>query len=144
MTKKITNNPLQQAAIDKVMQIILNGGDDSNIEKLIETAGPGLAARFNFTVSHLCGLIAIVTPEGRDLDESKKSYSVMKRFFPEAEYLDDCVIGAWMFPDKIDTAAKLVETLAGKGFVLDKKNQEPGLIAAAGKNTKKNQQRPQH
>ncbi|MCE9508733.1 MAG: hypothetical protein K8R48_10550 [Alphaproteobacteria bacterium] len=129
MTKKITNNPLQQAAIDKVMQIVLGGGDDSNIEQLIKAAGPGLASHFSFTLTRMGGLLAIVMPAGSDdVAESKKSCPVMKHFFPKAEYVDDCVVGLWSFPAEIDTPAKLAETLLGQGFVFDKKNQEPGLM----------------
>lgn len=123
---------LAEAAANKALLDIVKGEDPP--QALLREAGPALAKRFSFTVIQaegMDGLFAIVMPQGMtEPEDSKKSYAVMKHLCPDAEYVDDCVIGYWEFPAEIDTPLKLAEELMARGFVFDKKNQDPSLMDA--------------
>ncbi|MEZ0224005.1 MAG: hypothetical protein ACAH83_05590 [Alphaproteobacteria bacterium] len=102
---------------DKIMDAIMSGRDPSGA--LLAKADPAkLADRFSFTVINdpdMGGVMAIVTPKGCDDEESKKSYSVMQHLFPDAEYIDDCVLGLWSLPGA-DTEDKLTQKLKSAGM----------------------------
>ncbi|TAL31152.1 MAG: hypothetical protein EPN97_11230 [Alphaproteobacteria bacterium] len=102
---------------DKIMDAILQGRDAP--EDLLAKADPAkLAGRFSFTVINdpdMGGVMAIVTPKGCDDEDSKKSMTVMNHLFPDAEYVDDCVLGLWQFPG-VETEQELAAKLKSAGM----------------------------
>lgn len=102
---------------DKIMEAIMKGRDAP--EELLAKADPAtLAGRFSFTVVNdpdMGGVLAIVTPRGCDDEDSKKSITIMEHLFPEAEYVDDCVLGLWQFPG-LETEQELAAKLKSAGM----------------------------
>lgn len=102
---------------DKIMDAIMSGRDPS--DALLAKADPAaLAGRFSFTVINepdMGGIMAIVTPKGCDDEDSKKSMTVMNHLFPDAEYVDDCVLGLWQFPG-VETEQELAAKLKSAGM----------------------------
>lgn len=119
--------------VDQIMDILLEGEKDVP-QELLKKADPAeLAKRFTFTVidePDMGGVMAIVTPKGRDDEDSKKSCDVMKFLFPKAEYIDDCVMGMWQI-DESHSRAELGAELAKAGFEWDAGNKSEVLAVQA-------------
>lgn len=127
------------SVVDEIMDIALNGKKDVPQSLLEQADRKELASRLTFSVidePDMGGVMAIVTPKGRDADDSKKAYDIMTFLFPKAEYIDDSVYGMWAL-EGVENRAKLGRVLADAGMEWEADNKEEVLAITARKPSSK-------
>lgn len=104
---------------DEGLQNAIDASKTAEVKKAL-TAPAGNGYNFTLTLDEgLEGLNAIIMPDGsEEPEDTKKIVDAVRPLLPsDARYEDDCVMGAWNFPQDKYTPLSLAQELIQRGFI---------------------------